>query len=309
VPTPLSPLSVLSPLPLVVLLTLTQPVHAQTGLLVVAHGADSTWNAAVRQTVAQVHWQGPVAVAFLMGPEAETAGWQSGVQELVAARATRVVVVPLLVSSSGAHYRQIQYYAGVLTQMPAGLASHDHGAMSGPPPVPMTVTAALDTASELGQVLADRWRALDQGDRGRAVILIAHGPESDSEATRWTDALGRVGPVLAAAGLSRDYRVGLLRDDAPAPVRAAAIQAMRDTIAALAQRTGDSVVALPVMIASSPITTTRIPADIAGLPVRYVATPLAPHAALARWVERVALAEMRGHAASCVTAVAGTSCE
>ena len=104
----------------------TSSIQAQTGLLVVAHGSDSTWNGAVRATVSQVTWQGPVATAFLMGPEAESAGWDAAVRLLVSGGATRIVVVPLLVSSHGAHYRQIQHYAGVLPVMPGALASHDH---------------------------------------------------------------------------------------------------------------------------------------------------------------------------------------
>ncbi len=269
--------------------------RAQTGLLVVAHGADSAWNGAVRATAAEVRWSGgPVRVAFLMGPEARSAGWEVAMRDLVAAGARRVAIVPLMVSSHGSHYGQVQHYAGLLPDLPPGLAAHDHREMPAPPPVPVVVAPALDVAPELGAVLADRWLALDTADRRRAVILVAHGPESDEEAERWTVALTSVGARLRTAGLERDYRVGLLRDDAPPPVRAAAIQELRDTILALNARTGDSVVAIPVLIATSSVSTRRIPADIAGLPVRYASTPLAPHPAIARWIERVAGAAVAG---------------
>ena len=80
----------------------------------------------------------------------------------------------------------------------------------------------------------------------------------------------------------------LLRDDAPASVRAAAVRAMRDTISALAARASDSVSVLPVLISNGSLSTVKIPADIAGLPVRYRAVGLAPSSALARWIERCA---------------------
>jgi sirohydrochlorin ferrochelatase len=275
---------------------------AQTGLLVVAHGADSVWNAAVRATVAQARWaEGPVRIAFLMGPESHTAGWDAGMQELVEAGARRVVIVPLMVSSHGSHYSQIQHYAGLLAEMPAGLVSHDHREMPAPPTVPVAVTPALDVAPELGAALTTRWLALDTVDRRRAVVLVAHGPESDAEAREWSVALTAVGTLLHAAGLERDYRVGLLRDDAPAAMRAAAIQEMRDTILALNARTGDSVVAIPVLIATSSITTQRIPADLAGLPVRYAQTPLTPHPAIARWIERVGSAAAASFGVVCAS--------
>lgn len=257
------------------------------GLLVVAHGATAEWNDAVRQTVAQVNWKhGPVATAFLMGPEAQRQGWDTAVTALAAARVREIVVVPLMVSSSGSHYRQVLHYAGLLDALPAELGSHAHHAMQ--PPVPMRVTPALDASPELGEALVTRWRALDSADRSRAVILVAHGPTGDADAERWYEALQIVGSQLRDAGLAAEFRVGLLRDDAPPAVRAAAVSQIRDTVLALAGRSRDSVVALPVMIASSAITRVRIPADLSGLPVRYARVPLAPHPAIARWIERSA---------------------
>jgi len=265
------------------------PLPAQTGLLVVAHGASRDWNDGVRSVVGQVHWHdGPVAVAFLMGEEAGSSGWDSAVARVVHAGARAAVVVPLMVSSHGEHYWQTEFYAGVRPELPAALAGHDHRHHRSPPPIPMVVTAALDTAPELGEVLAARWGALSGRDRSRALVLVGHGPQEDQEVRRWLEGLEHLGRAFAAAGLRAPYRPVLLRDDAAAPIRAAAVRAMRDTVEALARRTGDSVLALPAMVSSGAITTARIPEDLAGLPVRYVPAVLAPHPALARWVERVA---------------------
>src|SRR5687768_770088 len=94
---------------LATLLAAATPAAAQTGLLVVAHGATPRWNEGVRKVVAQVKWDGPVAVAFLMGEESTSAGWDSGVAGLVKQGARDVVVVPLMVSSQGGHYKQVQF--------------------------------------------------------------------------------------------------------------------------------------------------------------------------------------------------------
>ena len=63
---------------------------------------------------------------------------------------------------------------------------------------------------------------------------------------------------------------------------------MRDSVLAMSARAQDSVVAMPVMISSGSITRTKIPRDLADLPLRYRAEPLAPLAPLARWIERSA---------------------
>ena len=270
------------------MLLLPGVLQAQTGLLVVAHGADSGWNARVRETVAQVQWNGPVATAFLMGSEAGTQGWTAGVDSLMARGAQRLVVVPLMVSSSGGHVRQIEYYAGVRDSLPASLMRHDHGAHQALT-VPVTVTGALDDAPELRAALEARWRELDAADQKRPVLLVAHGPNDSLDALRWLADLGGAARHLAASAHA-DARVMLLRDDAPAEVRAAAVAAMRDTVMALSRRAGDSVVVMPVMISSGTITKVKIPRDLADLPIRYHSRPLAPLPMLARWIERRAFA-------------------
>ena len=270
------------------LLALPAAGQAQQGLLLVAHGAGHEWNARVRQTLEQVRWtRGPAGVAFLMGEEADSAGWEAVVARLVRDGAKEIVVVPLMVSSHGSHYRQIRYYAGELDSLPPELAAHDHHSAHATPAVPMRVTAALDAAPELAEALAGRWSELDEHDRSRPLLLVAHGPNSASDAERWIADISAVSEGLKQA-TGRELHVALLRDDAPAAVRAAAVQAMRDSVLAMAARAGDSVVAMPVMISSGAITRTKIPRDLAGLPLRYHAEPLAPHAALARWIERSA---------------------
>lgn len=257
--------------------------RARVGLLVVAHGADSGWNARVRATVSQVVWDGPVRLAYLMGPEAHAASWSAGVTALERAGIDSLVVVPLMVSSYGAHFQQIQHYAGYPVPLPAALGGHDHGPAVRPG-VPVRVTPALDAAEELGEILHDRWGALPAASRAAPLVLVAHGPTTDADAGRWVDAITRAVTPRTGALL----HVGLLRDDAPPPVRAAAVAAIRDTIVALARRHGDSVTVMTVLMSHGGINRTTVPADLAGMPMRYAGVALAPHPALARWITRIA---------------------
>jgi sirohydrochlorin ferrochelatase len=261
----------------------------RTGLLLVAHGATTDWNGAVRATAAQVHWNGPVQTAFLMGPEAGMDGWDSAAARLEAAGVTDVIVVPIMVSSAGSHFRQVQHYAGMTMAMPAELGEHAHEMRA--LPVPARVAPALDAAPEMLGVVADRWRALSAADRARPLVVLGHGPNDSADALVWTAQLRRIGAGLVTAGLRGEMRTAMLRDDAPASVRAASIAAMRDSVMTLAARSRDSVVVLTVVIApGSAVTDVRVPADLEGLPVRYVIAAMAPSSGLARWIERVAAA-------------------
>ena len=261
------------------------------GLIVVAHGADSVWNARVRQTVSQMKWtHGPVRVAFLMGAEAATASWDSAATQLQRAGVGGLVVVPFMVSSYGSHVRQIQFYAGKLTAMPAELADmvgHNMHTMV-KLTVPTIVTTALDDAPELGEALIGRWNELSASDRKSPLMLIAHGPNNEEDVAHWETNILKTAKSLREAVAPRPVRVALLRDDAPAAVRAASIAAMRDSIVSLGHVAHDSVTVLPVLISRGSVNTVKIPADIAGLPVRYEPVGLAPHAALAKWITRIA---------------------
>lgn len=259
-------------------------VRAQTtGILVVAHGANPGWNQKVREIVAQVRWSGPVEVAFLMGAEADSSGWNAGIGRLVRRGAADIIAVPLMVSSHGGHYRQIRYYAGEVDVWPADLG-HDHGPRVRPP-VPVRVTPALDGAAELGRVLRDRWSTLTMTDRSRPLLLVAHGPSTDEEAELWVRDLARAAREI---GADVPVEIGLLRDDAAPPVRVAAIERIHAQVRAMAPAPGDSVAVLSVLVSSGRINAVTIPKDLAGLPVSYTSAALAPHAELARWIERMA---------------------
>lgn len=265
------------------------PAVAQTGLLVVAHGSDSTWNQRVRDVMAEVRWHGPVRLAFLMGPEARTASWDAGVTALLKAGADSLVVVPLMVSTHGSHVRQIEHYAGLRAELPPELArmGHDHHAAV-VPTVPVRVTTALDAAPELGEALAARWEALPAADRARPLVLVAHGPTGEADVAPWIRGIRAATAPLERALAGRPLHVGLLRDDAPAAVRAGAVAGIRDTITALARAHGDSVTVMTVLVSSGQINRVKVPRDLEGMPMRYVGAALAPHPAIARWIERVA---------------------
>jgi sirohydrochlorin cobaltochelatase len=90
--------------------------------------------------------------------------------------------------------------------------------------------------------------------------------------------------VRAATGFSH-VGVGLVRDDAPAAVRAAAVAQVRDEIQRQHAATGQPVIVVPVLISRGNVSEVKFRRDLDGLPVVYSGEPLLPHPGLARWIE------------------------
>ena len=268
----------------------TQPAPAAgpPGVILVAHGGDSAWNARVLDVARRVRTGGPVEVSFLMGPAAAATRFQDAIARLEAAGVGSVVVVPLLVSSHSGHYDQVRWLAGHPIELDTVMHHHLHMAGIERPrtKLPMRVTPAMDDAPEVARVLADRARALVGAPEGRALFIVGHGPNGAEDYAAWMRHLRRVADSVKAWTGFRDVRLDLVRDDAPAEVRAEAVARVRELIALQRMATGRDVVVVPVLVSKGSVSRDKIPADIRGLGAVYAGEPLLPHEAMSRWVER-----------------------
>ncbi|HET9947442.1 MAG TPA: CbiX/SirB N-terminal domain-containing protein [Longimicrobiales bacterium] len=258
------------------------------GTVIVAHGASDEWNAPILEVAALASTGGPVEVSFLMGPAAAAHRFQDAVAGLVEHGVERVVVVPLLVSSHSGHYEQIRYLAGGRPDLDETMLHHLHAAGIERPSteVPIAITPALDAAPEMADILSRRVLELAESPRDQAVFIVGHGPNGAEEHAAWMSNLREVAAEVARGTGVRDVKVGLVRDDAPAPVRAEAVRGIRDVIELQHEVTGRDVVVVPVLISSGSISRDKLPADLEGLPIVYEAQPLLPDPAIARWIER-----------------------
>ena len=261
--------------------------HPVVGTLIVAHGGGPEWNAGVADMAREVRLDGPVAVSFLMGPGARSARFQDKVAELARAGAGEVVVVPLLVSSHSGHYQQIRWLARLTDSLDDAMQHHLHesGIERAAAGVPVRVTPAIDDAAELAAVLAERALALVPAPAGRALLLVGHGPNSAGDYAAWMNNLRPVATRVQAMTGFRSVLVGLVRDDAPAPVRAEAVAHVRELVLLQQHLTGADVVVVPVLVAPGKVSRETIPKDLEGLPIVYSGATLLPHPGMARWVE------------------------
>jgi len=271
---------------------LAAQTRGSVGTVIIAHGGDSSWNAGVAEIAAAVRTGGPVEVSFLMGSGAARARFQDAVAKLERAGATEVVIVPMLVSSHSGHYQQIRYLAGEDITLDETMAHHLHmaGIERSSSKLPMRLAPALDNSPEMARVLAERASALARAQNdapsNRALLIVGHGPNSAEDYAQWMLNLRQVSDSVRAWTGFRDVRLELVRDDAPAPVRAEAVLRTRELIDLQRQLTGRDVIVVPVLVSKGAVSRSKLPQDLAGTPSIYAGEPLLPHTAMARWVER-----------------------
>jgi sirohydrochlorin ferrochelatase len=273
-----------------------QAPPAVTGTLLVAHGAGADWNDLIYAMARDVRTGGPVEVSFLMGPAAATTRFQDAVSRLQARGAREIVVVPVLISSYSGHYDQIRYLVGELDSLSEAMLHHLHMAGIERPrgEVKLRLARAIDDSPDAARIIAERARALAPSQEGRALFIIGHGPSSAEDHAEWMDNLRRIVREVRRLTAFADVRVGLVRDDAPAKVRAEGVAHARELIELQHKATGQPVVVVPAAISSGRLTSETLPRDLAGLPIVYDGAALLPHPAMARWVEARVRETMQG---------------
>lgn len=276
---------------------LTETSEAQApivGTVVIAHGGDSLWNSHVIDAARVVRTNGPVEVSFLMGPAARATRFQDVVARLEAAGVSEIRVVPLLVSSHSGHFDQIRWLVGDSVQLNEAMAHHLHMSGIDRPRgrVPIRLARALDNSAHVATVITDRARALAGNARERALLIVGHGPNSAEDYAAWMENLRVVADSVRARGNFRDVRVELVRDDAPAAVRAEAVRRTRELIELQRAITGQDVLVVPVLISKGSVSRDKLPRDLAGMPIVYSGEPLLPHPAIARWIEQSSRGEL-----------------
>lgn len=273
------------------------------GVLLLAHGGSSEWDANVHAIAAEVNNTSPTEVALGMATRANI---QAAVARLEARGVTRIVAVPLFISSHSSVIRSTEYLLGQRKDMPPALKifatmSHGvggHAGHDGHPPdttdgtlpitssVPITMTAALDAHPLVADIVLDRAKSISTDPSAEAVVLVAHGPTDDPTNERWLVNLRKIADHLRAAHPFGSVDALTVKDDAPAPVRDAATREFR---ALVDRRTaeGRRVLIVPVLLSYGGIEA-GIRTRLEGLTYVMSGKALAPDRRLVDWVKAMA---------------------
>jgi hypothetical protein len=145
-------------------------------------------------------------------------------------------------------------------------------------------TDGLADAPEMGEVIADRARALSQDPPNEDVLILAHGPGDDAENARWLAALDRRAEAVRRALPFARVQVATLREDWPD--KRVLAEADARTFVETATAAGRTVIVIPFRVSGF--------GDYArvleGLQYRADQRGLIPHERVTQWIDRQARA-------------------
>jgi hypothetical protein len=231
-----------------------------------------------------VEWSGPKDVAFLT-PRTPDQEFAAAADRLDKTGVKRIVVVPLLVSSFSDHYEEIRYYAGDRKTEPE---HHTHDPLK--TRARLLLTPGMDADRLLGMILADQLHSASSEAGKESVILVAHGPNDDSDDAKWLACLKVQAGFIQAAGGFQRVDAATIRDDAPPEVKAAAVAGLRERV----QRYGadTKVLIQPVLISAGHVQT-EIAELLKGLEFRMSASGVSSHALTPEWIRQQATLRLR----------------
>ena len=261
-----------------------EPAEAKVGVLVLAHGGDQQWNAEVENAVRNAHLDQPVEINFGMGmmPN-EVDAIQQAVDRLEKRGAASIIAVPLLVSSYSSVYRQYEYLFGLRKE--SSWPEHRHAVrpLRIHPGISVRLGRALDDSPLVAQILLERSIDLSKDPSREAIVIVAHGPETEQENEAWLSSMEALGEKVRQFAGYAAVAVATLQDDAPAKIRDAATKQFREQVASLS--VSYRVIVVPLLLSQGGIEK-KIPKRLEGLSYAFSGETLLPSPQISLWLKQ-----------------------
>ncbi len=253
--------------------------ESESAVLVMAHGGESAWDKTVKKAVKEADLPYPHRLFFGMGDNAaEQRELQDMVTDLENRGAHTIYVVPLLVSSYSEVARQWKYLLGIDVQP---------GFMNNPLfPVQkhssMHFSDPLNDSAVVVEILLDRAHEISSNPAKESVIIVAHGPNDNSDNARWLQILQSIATRLKERGGYKNVEGITLRDDAPAAVREQAVEYLRQRVKA-ADLAGTRALVVTLLLAPGGIEH-KIGLELRGLNYAFNTKALLPDSRISEWI-------------------------
>lgn len=182
----------------------------KVGVMIMAHGGSQQWNNLVMDAAQPLTKQYVVSYAWGMG---DPITLQKSINELESKGVTKIIAIPLFISSHSMVIRQTEFLLGLRQEladppMPSmdhsGGSHHQMGGMDESNmnmhqghgskdaelkplkiKAQLIVTPALDDNDVVADILRDRIAALSTNPSKETVVLVAHGPNSEEDNQKW----------------------------------------------------------------------------------------------------------------------------
>jgi sirohydrochlorin ferrochelatase len=260
-----------------------EPDPASTGILVMAHGGKSEWNAMVEEAVAPLSELAPAVVAFGM---ADPMTLRAGLDSLHSQGVERVAVVRMFLSGES-FVDQTRYYLGLSDTPPENFLLMGH--MADHPGAKDPIDHGLEVATHWDGLLdseyalriaADRAREMSVDPAGESLLLLAHGMGEEEANDRVLARMGIAAEEIAEHGFAAVEAI-TLREDWEEP-RALAEVRIREFVSTEAEA-GRRVLVVPVRLSGfGPY------AEVLEGLAYEAGLGLLPHEDITRWIEDTA---------------------
>ncbi len=247
----------------------------KTGVMIMAHGGGPQWNALVTKAAEPLAKGYPVSIAWGM---ADPVTLQRSIDELESKGVTKIIAIPLFISSHSEVIRQTEYLLGLrdkladppMAPMDHSGGSHQMSGMGGSSmhrsqedhaaelkplkyKVKLIMTHALDDDPVVAEILRDRIDELSSDPSRETVILVAHGPNSEEDNRKWIAILeslsGKIQKLqeVKSKGFKQIFSV-TVRDDADKAI----FDQAKEQLRALVRQAGEfgNVIVVPVFLSS-----------------------------------------------------------
>ena len=267
-------------------------VKGAQGVLILMHGFREQGDKNFKDEVQSIGNIFPtsmgVGMAMMMSEHIQVA-----LDELEAAGAKEIVVVPITSSGTNELYRQWLYIFG--KQDKAEFAS-----------VPRVKTAAtLHFVAPPGddplvaEILLDHAAEISRDPRKEVVIIAGHGPTSTEDNAEELRVLSGLAKIIKQDGGFADVRGMTLQDDAPPEIRAANVKKLREVVET-ATRNGQRVLVVTNLIGSRTVQA-KLRSDLKGLTYEFNPKGLVNHPNFMKWMGEAVRHEFEKSAATAAT--------
>jgi hypothetical protein len=246
------------------------------GVLVLTHGFREQGDRELQQRLLPLGKKAPTALAVGMSMMSSD-HIQLALNNLAAAGAQDIVVIPAVSSRFSSMARQWEYIFGLREQPQYAAVPR------AVPPVPAHMVAPLDDNELVAGILADYAAEISSDPANEEVFVVAHGPTSAADNKSQLEMLENLASqILTRAGYAA-VNVVTLQDDAPEAVRAANIVSFREQVKS-ATGQGRQVLVVTNLLGSSSVQI-RLRRDLFRLQYQLNPKGLIEHPDFMRWVE------------------------
>ncbi len=246
------------------------------GVVVAVHGFGEEGDEIFAQSLVDVSKNWPTSVGFGMAMMT-SAQFQTAVDNLTAAGAETIVVVPATQTEHDTGIRQYKYIFGAreepsYTTVPQVETDAE-----------IIVTPPVSQHPIISELLLDHAREISTNEVNEEVIILGHRPSGDEDNAKELEEMATHAVWMKENSYFADVHRINLQDDALKAIREANVAKLRD-MAQTAIDGGKDVIVVGYLLGSAGIQP-KIEKDLAGIPVKFNDKGMSAHPLFAKWVE------------------------